>query len=374
MGRHEDREDKMTDHPAAKSPTKSGPNRRHLVQALAAGAAASGAIGSQAAAAQETSSAVLATAVVADYVRDPTRWGSAEIAALFPGFEHVDLRTNGAVIRLRHGGSGPPLLLLHGNPENHVCWHKIAARLAQRYHVVLPDLRGYGDSSLPEAGPNHINYTFRAMAQDMVEVMEQLGYRRYFLAGHDRGARAAHRMCLDHAERVMKVCLMDVVPNYHVWTNTTKNWAIGSWHWSFMAQPEPFPERLISAVPAEYFIKSRMVIRGGTGLGFLTQAALDEYVRCYTLKTITGSCRDFRASPTSDFEMDAADKDRRIEMPTLILWGARGQTPERTREFEAVWHKYASNVVDTDSMPCGHYIQEEMPDHVYERFTGFFVT
>jgi haloacetate dehalogenase len=362
-------------------PAKAGPNRRDLIQAAAAGAAVSGAIAGSAFAQetkgetnseQKSAPGIMAVATAADYVRDPTRWGSPEIAALFPGFQHLDMRTSGAVIRLRHGGSGPPLLLLHGNPQNHVCWYKIAARLAQRYHVVLPDLRGYGDSSLPEAGPNNINFTFRALAQDMVEVMEQFGYRRYFVAGHDRGARTTHRMCLDHADRVIKACIMDVVPNYHVWTHTTKNWAIGSWHWSFMAQPEPFPERLISAVPAEFFIKSRMVIRGGTGLGFLTQAAIDEYVRCYTLKTITGSCRDFRASPTSDFEIDAADKDRQIAMPVLILWGARGQPPERTREFAEVWHKYASNVVDTDAMPCGHYIAEEMPDHVHDRFVEFF--
>ena len=211
-------------------------------------------------------SAILAVATDADYTRDPTRWGSAEIAAIFPGFQHLDLRTRGAIIRLRHGGSGPPLLLLHGNPQNHVCWYKVAARLSQHYHVVLPDLRGYGDSSLPEPGPNHINYSFRAMAQDMVEVMEHLGYRRYFVAGHDRGARTAHRMCLDHAERVIKVCLLDIVPTYHVWTHTTKNWALGSWHWSFMAQPEPFPERLISAVPAEFFIK-RSYGAGGGGRG-----------------------------------------------------------------------------------------------------------
>jgi haloacetate dehalogenase len=210
------------------------------------------------------------------------------------------------------------------------------------------------------------------MAQDMVEVMAQLGYQKFFMAGHDRGARTAYRMCLDHPGLVTKVCLMDTVPTYHVWTHTTKNWAVGSWHWSFMAQPEPFPERMISAVPAEFFIKSRMVIRGKTGLGFLTQAALDEYVRCYTLKTITGSCRDFRASPTSDFEMDKADEGRQITMPVLVLWGARGQPPERTEEFAAVWRKYAANVVDTDAMPCGHYIAEEMPDHVYDRFAAFF--
>ena len=217
-----------------------------------------------------------------------------------------------------------------------------------------------------------MNYSFRAFAQDMVVVMEQLGFTRYFVAGHDRGARTAHRMCLDHPDRVSRVAILDIVPTYHVWNNTTKNWAIGSWHWSFMAQPEPFPERMISAVPADYFIRGRMLIRGGTGLGFLTQAALDEYVRCYTLKTITGSCRDFRASPTADYEIDAVDKDRRIAMPALILWGARGQPPERTGEFAEVWRNYASNVVDTDAMPCGHYIPEEMPDHVYNRFVEFF--
>jgi haloacetate dehalogenase len=308
----------------------------------------------------------------ADYSRDPARWGSAEIAALFPGFHHLDMGTSGAVIRLRHGGSGPPLLLLHGNPQNHVCWHKVAAQLSQYYHVVLPDLRGYGDSSLPEAGPDNINYSFRAMAQDMVEVMEQLGYRRYFAAGHDRGGRTAHRMCLDHPDRIIKVCLMDVLPNYHVWTNTTMSWVLDTWHWGFMAQPEPFPERLISAVPAEYFLKSRMVLRGRTGLGFLTQAALDEYIRCYTLKTITGSCRDYRATATCDFEMDTADKNRRIESPALILWGARGQSPERSQEFLNVWRNYASNIVQAEGLPCGHYIQEEMPDRTYEHFIAFF--
>jgi haloacetate dehalogenase len=351
-------------------------NRRDLFAATAAGVAVSGAVGATAVAQEPARNAAteMAIATAEDYERDPTRWGSPAVAALFPSFRHLDMRTAGAVIRLRHGGSGPPLLLLHGNPQNHVCWHKVAARLAQHYHVVLPDLRGYGDSSLPEPGPNHINYTFRAMAQDMVEMMEQLGYRRYFVAGHDRGARTAHRMALDHADRVTRICLMDIVPTYHVWTHTTKNWAIGSWHWSFMAQPAPFPEQLISAVPAEFFLKSRMVIRGGTGLGFLTQTALDEYIRCYTLKTITGSCHDFRASPTSDFAIDAADKDRQIAMPALVLWGARGQPPERTGEFAEVWKTYAANLVDTDAMPCGHYIAEEMPDHVYERFVGFFKT
>src|SRR5437899_9920690 len=162
-----------------------GLSRRGLVQALAAGAAAAGV--ATPSMAEQTS--VLAEATSADYARDPTRWGSAEVAALFPGFKHIDMRTKGAIIRLRHGGSGPPLLLLHGNPNNHVLWYAVAAKLAERYHVVLPDLRGYGDSSLPEPGPNHSNYSFRVMAEDMIEDMEELGHQRLFQDGHDRGAR-----------------------------------------------------------------------------------------------------------------------------------------------------------------------------------------
>ena len=322
--------------------------------------------------AQSIEANIMAVATQADYARDPARWGSAEVAAHFPGFQHLDMRTSGAIIRLRHGGSGPPLLLVHGNPQNHTSWYRVAATLAQRYHVILPDLRGYGDSSLPDAGPNNINFSFRAMARDLIEVMSELGYARFMMAGHDRGARTAFRLCLDHPERVIKVCLMDIVPNYHVWTNTTKNWAIGTWHWAFMAQPEPFPERLIGAVPAEFFIKSRMTIRGGTGLGFLTETAINEYVRCYTGKTIAGSCRDYRATATCDFEMDTADRDRKIEMPLLLLWGARGHPPERAQEFLAVWKRYATNIEAHEAIACGHYIQEEVPDKVLDHFRRFF--
>lgn len=308
-----------------------------------------------------------------DYERAPDIWGTAQVAGFFPGFQHLNMTTSGAVIRLRHGGSGPPLLLLHGNPQNHVAWHCVAARLARSYHVVLPDLRGYGDSSLPAAGPDNINYSFRAMAQDMVEIMERLGHGTFFLAGVDRGGRTAYRLCLDHPERVTKVCLMDVLPNYYVWTHTTKNWAIGTWHWAFMAQPEPFPERMISAVPAEYFLKSRMTIRGGTGIDFFDPVAMAEYVRCYTLKTITGSCRDYRATATSDFVIDTADKDRKIDMPAMIVWGARGQSPERAQEFQAIWQTFASRIEHAEGFNCGHYIAEEIPDTLYDRFVTFFV-
>ena len=308
-----------------------------------------------------------------DYERAPNLWGSPTVASWFPGFKHLNMATSGAVLRLRHGGSGPPLLLLHGNPQNHVAWHHVAARLAKNYHVILPDLRGYGDSSLPEAGPDNANYSFRAMAQDAIEVMEQLGHKRFFVAGVDRGGRVTHRLCLDHPDRVIKVCLMDVAPNYYVWTNPTKNWVIGTWHWAFMAQPEPFPERMISAVPAEFFLKSRMAIRGGTGIDFFDPAAMDEYIRCYTLKTISGSCRDYRATATSDFVIDTADCNRKIDMPAMILWGARGHPPERAKEFLDIWQRFASRIEYAEGFNCGHYIAEEIPDTLLARFVDFFV-
>ena len=342
-----------------------GLSRRGLVQAMAAGAAAAS-VATPASAQQTSPPQILAEATAADYVRDPTRWGGPEVAALFPGFKHVDMRTKGAIIRVRHGGSGPPLMMLHGNPNTHVLWYAVAARLAEHYHVVLADLRGYGDSSLPEPGPNLVNYSFRVMAEDMIEVMESLGHQRFYLVGHDRGARLSHRLCLDHPDRVMKLCLLDMLPNYYVWTNANKSWALNSWHWLFMAQPEPFPETLMSAVPAEWFLKSR----GGNRQP--PKAVFDEYIRCFTTKTIIGSCRDYRAGATIDFEMDSADKDRQIGMPLLILWGTRGAPS--TQEFPTVWRKFASNLVDAQPLPTGHYLQEEAPDQVYDHFVKFFTT
>jgi haloacetate dehalogenase len=354
----------MTTHPQSEQ-NEDGVSRRHLVQAWAAGAAA--ATVATPATAQQLPSGIVTEATAADYVRDPTRWGSAEVAALFPGFKHIDMRTKGAIIRLRHGGSGPPLLMIHGHPVNHVSWYRIASRLAQRYHVVIPDLRGYGDSSLPEPGPNGVNYSFRVMADDMIEIMEQLGHQRFFLVGHDRGARLSHRMCLDRPEKVMKVSLIDGLPTYHVWTNTSRNWALNSWHWLFLAQPEPFPETLISSVSPEWYLRNR----GGSGLADQPKAVFDEFVRCYTPKTIKGTCHDYRANARIDFEHDAADRDKRIAAPLLILWGTRGQPP--TDEYPRVWRQYASNLVNPESFNSGHYLHWDVADQVYDRFVRFFV-
>ena len=352
----------MTSHTKSPHGLQEGVSRRDLVQAVAVGAAAA----SIATPSLAQSTAIVAEATQADYSRDPTRWGSAEIAALFPGFKHLDMRTKGAIIRVRHGGSGPPLLLLHGYPNSHVLWHAVAAKLAQRYHVVCPDLRGYGDSSLPEPGEKLINYSHRVMAEDMIEVMEQLGHQRFFLIGHDRGARVSHRMCLDHPERVMKLCLLDMLPTYYVWTNTTREWALGTWHWAFLAQPEPFPQTMINAVTPEWFLTNR----GGIPRQ-RPKIVMDEFIRCFTPKTISGACRDYRAGATINFEMDAADKDKKIATPLLVLWGTRGAPP--TDEYPTVWRKFASKLETIEPLATGHYIQEEMPEQCLDRFFKFFV-
>jgi haloacetate dehalogenase len=257
------------------------------------------------------------------------------------------------------------LLLLHGYPNNHVLWHAVAARLAQSYHVVCPDLRGYGDSSLPEPGPNLINYSHRVMAEDMIDVMQQLGHQRFYLLGHDRGARVSHRMALDHPERLMKLFLLDMLPTYYAWTNTTREWALGTWHWAFLAQPEPFPQTMINAVGAEWFLTNR----GGIPKQ-RPKIVMDEFIRCFTPKTVSGACRDYRAGANINFDMDAADKDKPITTPLLVLWGTRGQPP--TNEYPTVWRKYASNLVDIQPVPTGHYIQEEQPDRVYNDCIKFF--
>ena len=247
---------------------------------------------------------------------------------MFEGFIRTEIETSGARIHLRHGGDGPPLLLLHGNPLTHVSWHAVANRLAEHFHVVCPDLRGYGDSVGPEdGGENHINYSFRTMALDQIEVMEKLGYREFMVAGHDRGARTTARMCLDHPGRIKRAALVDILPNYHIWTHTSKQWATKSWHWLFMIQPYDMPERMMAGVPAAYYMEKKLS-KPGIGLGFFHPEAFAEYVRCFTWKTIRGSCEDYRACASCDFEMDTADHQagRKIACPLLVTWGARSHT------------------------------------------------
>ena len=293
---------------------------------------------------------------------------------MFEGFTQTDIETSGgARIRLKHGGSGPPLLLLHGNPLSHVSWHKIANRLAEHFHVVAADLRGYGDSSAPPTDERHAPYSFRAMAQDQVEVMEALGHKTFMVAGHDRGARTAHRMSLDHPERIQRAAFVDILPSYHVWTHTSKAWATNSWHWTFMIQPYDFPERMMAAVPAEWYMEKKLG-KKGIGLAPFTKEAFAEYVRCFTWKTIHASCEDYRACATIDFELDEADykAGNKVKCPTLVVWGAESHTGKVYKDVLDIWRDRIAGEVTGGPIACGHYVPEHAPDELFDRFMRFF--
>ena len=292
---------------------------------------------------------------------------------MFERFRSGDFQATGARIHFVKGGDGPPLLLLHGNPLTHVSWHKIADRLAEHFTVVATDLRGYGDSSCPEdPGENWSNHSFRAMAQDPLELMEHLGFRQFFAAGHDRGARTVHRMGLDHPERATRIALLDILPTHYIWTHTSKQWANSSWHWNFMIQPPDFPERMMASVPARWYMEKKLG-KAGIGLAPFTDEAFDEYVRCFDEKTIRGSCGDYRAAATIDFEYDSADVEagRRLTQPTLVLWGRVSHTGRVYGDVLKIWREYADDVRGR-ALECGHYVPEHAPDDVYDDLMAFF--
>jgi haloacetate dehalogenase len=292
---------------------------------------------------------------------------------VYEGFRRFDAPTSdpGVTIHGVVGGSGPPLLLLHGNPLTHIHWRLVAPRLAQEFTVVATDLRGYGDSGKPRGRPDHGNYSFRRMAQDQVEVMQHLGFERFRVAGHDRGARTAYRMALDHPERVGRLCVVDILPTHHVWTHVTREWALNSYHWSFLAQPYDFPERLLAG-KEEYYIRLKLGSHG-LGKGGISEEALREYVRCCTPESIHGVCEDYRAGATIDHEMDTRDFEagRRITCPVLVLVGGQSHTA-RFYGYEAAWSQYVTDLVRCVALPCGHYPAEQAPDETYAELRPFF--
>jgi haloacetate dehalogenase len=290
---------------------------------------------------------------------------------MFENFADTTIETSGARIRVRHGGSGPPLLLLHGNPQTHVCWHKIANQLAEHYHVVATDLRGYGGSSAPQPDATCSNYSFRAMALDQIEVMRTLGYNRFHVAGHDRGGRTAHRMVQDHPQAVIRCAILDILPSRHVWHNASRSWAMKSWHWVFMPQTGGLPESMMAAVPPEQFLNT-MMVRPPAGRDIFTPEAWAEYVRCFTPKMIMASCADYRACATVDLALDDADFGRKTDVPLLILWGAESHTQAVFDNVLDVWRDYA-NHVEGGPVISGHFIPEQAPRDTLDHFLAFFV-
>jgi haloacetate dehalogenase len=283
---------------------------------------------------------------------------------LFPGFETEDIETTGARIHLRRGGVGPPRLLLHGHPETHVMWHRVAPRLAEDFTIVAADLRGYGDSSKPPSTPDHAPYSKRAMARDMVEVMSSLGFERFRVAGHDRGGRVAYRLALDHPQRVERLAVLDIVPTVEMWERMDARLALENWHWLFMARPEPFPERLISFDVDSYYFRDR---RERFDL-----RVLDEYLRALREHdTIHAICEDYRAGATYDRTLDARDKadGRRISCPVLVLWSALEDLDPL--DPISIWREWGDDVTG-DGLDCGHYLAEERPHETYAALRAFF--
>jgi haloacetate dehalogenase len=284
---------------------------------------------------------------------------------VFEGFELSFVDTGEATIRVRHGGIGPPLLLLHGHPQTHAMWNLVAPRLAEDFTVVAPDLRGYGESSKPPTTPDHEPYSKRAMARDQVEVMRYLGFERFGVAGHDRGGRCAYRLALDHPERVEKLAVLDIVPTGDMWRRVDMEFGLVDWHWFFLAQPAPFPEEVIGSNPDAYYFR-------GDGSRFDPEALAD-YLRCVRdPETIRGMCEDYRAGATIDFELDEADRGkRRIACPVLALWSGR---EELGRWFDVldVWRQWADDVRGR-ALDAGHFLAEEAPEETYEELRKFFL-
>jgi haloacetate dehalogenase len=284
---------------------------------------------------------------------------------MFEGFRRSTIDTGEATIRVRQGGSGPPLLLLHGNPQTHVMWHKVAPRLAERFTVVATDLRGYGDSSKPADAPDHAPHSKRAMARDQIAVMRQLGFERFSVAGHDRGGRCAYRMALDHPEAVTKLAVLDIIPTGEHFRRTDMRFALAYWHWFFLAQPYPLPEQMIGADPDWYCLRGRRHL--------FDPEALAEYLRCFrNPETRHAICEDYRAGATVDCDHDEADRraGRRIACPVLALWGAHAKL-QSWYDTLAVWRDWANDVRGR-ALPCGHYLAEELPEETANELLAFF--
>lgn len=286
----------------------------------------------------------------------------------FEGFSLEQIDVGEAVLRVRHGGSGPPLLLLHGYPQTHMMWGKIAGELAKDFTVVAPDLRGYGGSVGPPTRDDHEPYSKRAMARDAVALMAQLGFPRFDLVGHDRGGRAAYRLALDAPEVVGKLSILDIIPTADVWARADRRFALGYWHWSFLAQAYPFPEHFIAADPV------RFSFRIAEGATYFDREAYADYVAALAdPAVIHAMCEDYRAGATYDVKADEADRGvKRIAAPTQVLWGARSAVG-RWYEVPEVWRPWCADLRGQAIDGAGHFLAEEKPAETLAALRGFLL-
>jgi haloacetate dehalogenase len=289
---------------------------------------------------------------------------------LFPGFRPAMIEAGEATIRVRYGGSGQPLLLLHGLPETHLMWHKIAPRLAQDFTVVVADLRGYGESSKPASTADHAPYTKRAMARDQVAVMRHLGFGRFSVAGHDRGGRVAYRLALDHPDNVEKLAVLDILPTSEAFRRTDKEMAFGFWVWFFLAQPDGLPEHVIGKDPK--FFLDHMLDTWATIPDSFPLELRQAYLRNFSdPEALHAICEEYRAAITLDYELDETDRGRRrIGCPVLALWSSEGPL-QLWYDALAVWRGWAERVRGR-ALECGHFLPEEAPDETYAALREFF--
>ena len=288
---------------------------------------------------------------------------------MFEGFSRRRIRTSGASINLVAGGEGPPVLLLHGYPETHAMWHKVAPRLAHEYTVVCPDLRGYGDSSKPKGLSDHSNYSKRAMALDMAQVMAALGHERFHVVGHDRGGRVGHRLARDHGSRVRSLTVLDISPTLKMYESTSMQFAKAYYHWFFLIQQAPLPERMLAGLGPFYIFKR--LGRGKSGLKHFSKKAMAEYVRAFRdPRTIHATCEDYRAAASIDLIHDRQDSRKKLKMPLLALWGKQGVV-EALFDCLADWREVAGDVRGR-ALNCGHFIPEEKPNDLVAELRRFW--
>jgi haloacetate dehalogenase len=292
------------------------------------------------------------------------------MAEYFSGFDRRLIEVSGSQILARIGGSGPPLLLLHGCPQSHLMWRKLAGDLAEQFTVVASDLRGYGDSSKPRGLPDHQNYAFRAMATDQIEVMRHLGFPKFSAMGHDRGARVLHRMALDHPTLLDRVVLLDILPTSVLYEAADRTFACAYWEWFFFIQAADFPETLLAANPESFL---RHELGALVDAGVISSDVWQEYLRVLSSKeAMHAMCEDYRAGASIDLEHDAVDAHRRIEIPLLLLWGARNPIWSRFDMLD-VWRRFAASVTGSP-IDSGHYLPEEAPLQVLGQVMPFLAT
>jgi haloacetate dehalogenase len=296
-----------------------------------------------------------------------------DLADLFPGYESRWINTSSGRIFARVGGSGPPLLCLHGFSSTHVMWHTVAPKLADEFTLIIADLPGYGWSDMPESDENHTPYTKRAMAKTMIEAMEQLGYVHFALAGHDRGGRVSYRLALDHPGRLSRLAVLDILPTYNYWERMNRLYALKIYHWAFLAQPAPFPETLISGSP-DFFLKKKMASQTKSQtLNEIDPRALEHYLAPFRDPArVHAMCEDYRAGAYADYEIDKADFEagKKIAIPMLALWGDVGIATAAATPLDT-WKQWATNVTGLP-VTAGHFLTEENPDQTAKLLKEFF--